>query len=139
MKNSFSQLSALIAGLLFGMGLTVSQMVNPNKVLAFLDISRHWDPSLAVVMVGALCISLLAYSKQKKMPKPVFSPRFYLPTAKKVDLPLLSGAVLFGLGWGLAGLCPGPALASLWAADQKLLTFVASMLVGLWLGKKVSP
>lgn len=137
MNINKAHFSALIAGVLFGTGLTVSQMVNPNKVLAFLDITGAWDPSLALVMAGAVLVSLLAYWQQNKMPTPWFSRRFYLPSAKKADASLITGAVLFGMGWGLAGLCPGPALASLWAADIKLLIFVSCMLLGLFLGSKI--
>lgn len=121
-------LSTFIAGLIFGAGLTVSQMVNPTKVIAFLDITGDWDPSLAFVMGGALLVTFIGYKFVLKSRTPFFDERFRLPTRKDIDGPLIIGAALFGIGWGLAGLCPGPALASLSFAGQNGLIFVASML-----------
>jgi uncharacterized membrane protein YedE/YeeE len=120
--------STFIAGLIFGAGLTVSQMVNPSKVIAFLDIFGDWDPSLAFVMGGALLVTFLGYKVVLRSPAPLFDERFRLPTRKDIDSPLIIGAALFGIGWGLAGLCPGPALASLSFSGQNGFIFVASML-----------
>jgi len=97
--------STFIAGLLFGGGLTVSQMVNPEKVISFLDITGNWDPSLAFVMGGALLVTLIGYKFVLKRSGPLFDDKFRLPTRKDIDAPLLIGAALFGIGWGLAGLC----------------------------------
>lgn len=120
-------LSTFFAGLLFGAGLTVSQMVNPTKVIAFLDIGGKWDPSLAFVMGGALVVTFIGYKYVLKSPAPFFDDRFRLPTRQDIDSPLIVGAAVFGIGWGLAGLCPGPALASLSFAGTNGLIFVASM------------
>lgn len=121
-------ISTFFAGLIFGAGLTVSQMVNPSKVIAFLDIFGAWDPSLAFVMGGALLVSFIGYRFVLKSSAPLFDETFRLPTRKDIDAPLIIGAAIFGIGWGLAGLCPGPALASLSFAGQNGLIFVASML-----------
>lgn len=128
MKLSFS---TFLAGLIFGAGLTVSQMVNPTKVIAFLDITGNWDPSLAFVMGGALLVTFLGYKLVLKSSSPLFDERFRLPTRKDIDKPLLIGAALFGIGWGLAGLCPGPALASLSFAGKNGLVFITSMLASI--------
>lgn len=121
-------LSTFIAGAFFGAGLTVSQMVNPDKVISFLDISGDWDPSLAFVMGSALAVTFVGYKIVLKNNAPFFEDRFRLPTRKDIDAPLIFGAALFGIGWGLAGLCPGPALASLSFAGVNSLIFVAAML-----------
>ena len=124
-------ISTFFAGLIFGAGLTVSQMVNPSKVIAFLDIFGAWDPSLAFVMGGALLVSFIGYRFVLKSSAPLFDETFRLPTRKDIDAPLIIGAAIFGIGWGLAGLCPGPALASLSFAGQNGLIFVASMLASI--------
>lgn len=121
-------LSTFFAGLLFGAGLTVSQMVNPTKVISFLDITGNWDPSLAFVMGGALIVTFVGYKLVLKNATPFFEDKFRLPTRKDVDAPLIIGGALFGIGWGLSGLCPGPALASLRFAGYNGLVFVGSML-----------
>lgn len=122
-------LSTFISGLLFGGGLTVSQMVNPSKVISFLDITGNWDPSLAFVMGGALIVTFIGYRLVLKGKKPLFEDRFRLPTRKDIDAPLIAGAALFGIGWGLAGLCPGPALASVSFAGTNALIFTATMVL----------
>ncbi|MGS2720049.1 DUF6691 family protein [Paraglaciecola aestuariivivens] len=125
-------LVSLICGLLFGIGLTVSQMVDPNKVLNFLDIFGHWDPSLAFVMIGGIGVFMLGYNLViKKSSAPIFAQEFDLPTNKKLDKSLIWGAALFGLGWGLAGICPGPAIANLSAAQPKIFVFILMMLLGM--------
>jgi len=120
--------SSFVAGLLFGGGLTVSQMTNPAKVIAFLDISGNWDPSLAFVMGSALLVTFFGYRIVLKRSTPLFDDGFRLPTRKDIDAPLLAGAALFGIGWGLAGLCPGPALAALSFAGTNAYIFAGSML-----------
>ena len=127
-------LIALLAGLVFGAGLTISQMVNPAKVLGFLDfagmVSGAWDPSLALVMGGALVISCPAYYLAQKRGAAAFG-ALRLPTRRDVDRRLAAGAVIFGVGWGLVGFCPGPAIAALGFGSTKALIFFASMLGGM--------
>lgn len=132
-----SNLIALISGLVFGLGLSVAQMTNPQKVLNFLDISGHWDASLIFVMAAALAVSLIAWQIVKHRDKPFCSSKFSLPSTTQVDTKLILGAILFGLGWGLSGLCPGPAIASLAYATKELIYFFVAMLVGMWLTKRV--
>lgn len=128
-------LIAALSGLLFSIGLTVSQMVDPDKVINFLDVAGNWDPSLAFVMGGGLLVYSIAFRLIRgKRRAPLLEGRFHLPTKRSIDPRLLSGAAIFGIGWGLAGVCPGPALASLSIGSLSVLLFVASMLGGLWLG-----
>lgn len=126
-------LAALAAGVLFGVGLAVSQMVNPAKVLAFLDVAGRWDPSLALVMAGALAVALPGFRLAGRRPAPLLADRFHAPARSPVDAPLLAGAALFGLGWGLVGFCPGPAIASLAYGRIESVGFVVAMLAGAWL------
>ncbi|GLS82440.1 transporter [Paraferrimonas haliotis] len=122
----------MVSGLLFGAGMIISNMTDPQLVLAFLDIGGHWDPSLAFVMAGALLVYAPVYHfiiKPKQ--KPLAAQQFSLPTSTKVDSTLLSGAAIFGVGWGLVGICPGPAIASLGGGTNIMLGFVLSMLVGM--------
>ena len=123
-------LFALVAGTLFGLGLAVSQMVNPAKVLGFLDIAGAWDPTLAFVMLGALAVATPAFHWILRRPTPWFAARFSLPTKKDLDLRLVFGAALFGAGWGLSGLCPGPALTALVTGYASIAVFVGAMLAG---------
>lgn len=132
MTRSFS---ALLAGLLFGAGLTISGMTNPAKVLAFLDVFGAWDPSLAFVMVGAIITTFIGYQFILKRRAPLFSEKFRLPTRTDLTLPLVGGSALFGVGWGLSGLCPGPAIASIGFGGTNVLTFLIPMLVGIGLTK----
>ena len=122
--------SALAAGLLFGLGLAISQMVNPEKVLDFLDVSGNWDPSLALVMAGAVGVAMLAFRFVLKRKQPLFDDEFHLPRLTKVDRRLLVGSAIFGLGWGIGGYCPGPGIAALSAGSVEALVFVAGMAVG---------
>ena len=124
-------LSALIAGILFGLGLAVSQMTNPAKVLAFLDVAGDWDPSLAVVMAGAVTVSFIAFRIAAIRTAPLAGGSFDLPTRRAIDTPLVMGAMVFGVGWGLAGLCPGPALTALLSGQRKAFLFVGAMLAGM--------
>ena len=123
--------SAFGSGLLFGLGLIVSQMVNPAKVLGFLDIFGAWDPSLALVMGGAVVVSALGYLAAKRRGVPVLAPRLEIPTRRDLDPRLIGGAALFGIGWGLVGLCPGPALVGLTFGPWPVFVFVAAMIVGM--------
>lgn len=123
--------SAFAVGLVFGVGLIVSQMINPAKVLAFLDIFGDWDPSLAVVMGAAVAVSALGYLIAKRRGTPVLAPRLEIPTQPGLEPRLLAGAAVFGIGWGLAGLCPGPALTILSLGLWQAFVFVAAMLSGM--------
>lgn len=124
-------ITALIAGLIFGLGLVISQMVNPAKVIAFLDIFGNWDPSLAFVMGGALLVTAIGYRLAWRRQKPVFAERFQVPGNRKVDTRLAVGAVLFGIGWGLVGLCPGPAISALTIGGVEAIGFLAAMAAGM--------
>lgn len=126
-------LAALAAGALFGTGLILSGMANPAKVLAFLDVAGDWDPSLAFVMGGAIPVAALGFALGRRRAAPLCAAGFAPPPRGLVDARLLGGAVLFGLGWGLAGFCPGPALASLGFAGWQAWLFVAAMLGGMGL------
>jgi uncharacterized membrane protein YedE/YeeE len=128
---------AFLTGLLFALGLIVSGMSNPAKVLNFLDVTGAWDPTLALVMGGALLVAFPAFRRVLKQPKPVFEERFHLPTKRQIDSTLLSGAALFGIGWGLAGLCPGPALTAAGSGSMPALVFTVAMIVGAWAWKSL--
>jgi len=123
-------LAGLLCGALFGAGLVVSDMINPARVLAFLDVAGDWDYSLALVMGGALVPATLAYAWRRRLSTPACDSQFRVPDRRDIDVPLLAGAVLFGLGWGLVGFCPGPALAALVTGATPALVFVAAMLAG---------
>ncbi|HIF54287.1 MAG: YeeE/YedE family protein [Methylococcales bacterium] len=123
-------IACLFAGLLFGIGLALSSMIDPNKVLNFLDVAGNWDPSLAFVMIGALSVTFIAFHFIPKRAKPIFDDQFSLPTRTDIDKPLIIGAALFGIGWGMAGFCPGPALSTLGIGLLEPGIFVLSMLAG---------
>ncbi|MGL5290951.1 MAG: DUF6691 family protein [Vibrionaceae bacterium] len=124
---------SLLAGLIFGIGLLLSGMANPAKVIGFLDITRVWDPSLAFVMGGAISIGFFAFRLAKKRSDSVFGGAINLPSSKQIDKRLIGGAILFGIGWGLAGICPGPALVLLGAGVTKGVIFFSAMLAGMLL------
>lgn len=136
-------LVSLLAGLIFGTGLIVSGMANPAKVLAFLDLAGAWDPSLAGVMAGAIAVGLLAFGLAKKRTLTYLGLPMRLPTSQVVDRRLVGGSLLFGIGWGIAGFCPGPGLVALGMGEAKALVFVAAMVVGMglfeWLTRRASP
>ena len=125
-------IAALIAGLLFGLGLAISQMTNPAKVLNFLDITGTWDPTLAFVMGGAVLVTLISFRFILRQEQPLFEGQFHLPTRSDIDGRLLGGAALFGIGWGLAGYCPGPGIAALVMGLSEPVLFVVGLLVGMW-------
>ncbi len=122
---------ALLCGILFGAGLTVSDMINPDRVLSFLDLAGTWDPTLMFVMGGALITTALGYRAVLRSRAPLLDSKFHLPTAREIDWRLLGGAGCFGIGWGLAGICPGPAFADLATLRPQVLAFVAAMLAGM--------
>jgi len=126
---------ALCTGVVFGFGLYVAQMTNPAKVLGFLDVTGQWDPSLALVMGAALCVTFPAYAWARRGGRPWLADSFSLPTRSDLDARLIGGAAVFGVGWGMAGFCPGPALASLGLGAPATVPFVAAMLVGVWLAR----
>jgi uncharacterized protein len=145
-------LISFAAGLLFAIGLVLSGMTQPAKVMGFLNVMGlqqgvswqaapgYWDPSLALVMGGALMVTLIAFTITPKLThgsgKPWFEEKFHLPTRRDIDGKLIVGGVMFGIGWGLAGYCPGPALASLLVGGLDVMTFSAAMLAGMWAAKK---
>ena len=131
-------LSALIAGLVFGLGLVISGMANPAKVLNFLDLAGNWDPSLAFVMGGAIAVALPGYKLVGRRLRPLFADAFQMPSRDDVDARLLTGAGTFGIGWGLGGFCPGPAIAAVPLMAQGTLIFVPAMLVGMWIARLVA-
>ena len=124
-------IAALVSGLVFGLGLAVSGMMNPAKVIGFLDVAGDWDPTLAFVMIGALLVAVPAYRFIPKRPRPVLEEGFDLPKKQAVDRPLVLGSTLFGIGWGLVGFCPGPAVAALGTGLAPVFAFVAAMLAGM--------
>ncbi|KAB8043276.1 YeeE/YedE family protein [Janthinobacterium aquaticum] len=124
-------LFSLASGLLFGLGLIISGMGNPAKVLAFLDLAGNWDPSLALVMLGAITVAAPAFWLARRRERSLLGEPLMLPVARQIDRRLLLGSLAFGVGWGVAGFCPGPALVSLLAWQPKAWIFVASMLVGM--------
>lgn len=125
--------AAGLAGALFGAGLALAGMTDPRRVLGFLDVAGDFDPTLAWVLAAAVLVSALGQRWVLRRAQPVFAPRFQLPAARGVDRRLLLGAVLFGIGWGWAGYCPGPAIAGLAVASREALWFVPAMLAGFWL------
>jgi len=133
-----AQLSALVSGLVFGIGMAISGMTNTERVQGFLDLAGAWDPTLAFVMGGGLIVTFIGYKFVLKNPAPIFGDTFHLPAKTDIDKTLLIGAVLFGAGWGLVGYCPGPAIAGLSYAYTTTLLFVPTMLVGLLLARVIS-
>ena len=123
-------LASLISGILFGVGLSLSQMINPEKVLNFLDIAGAWDPSLIFVMLGALEVTFISFKIILKRPSPVFDHKFYLATKKEIDKPLIIGATIFGIGWGITGYCPGPAVAGLGFGNPESVIMVIAIYLG---------
>lgn len=138
-----ARFSMFLSGLLFALGLIVSGMVNPAKVIGFLDLAGNWDPSLILVMVGGIAFTAPAFRFILKRPTPLFEHRFYLPTRVDIDRKLLGGAALFGVGWGMAGLCPGPSLTGLSSFNSSVALFVISMIAGMTIyrlvGERPSP
>ena len=133
-----NKLVALFCGTIFGIGLVISQMINPAKVLGFLNVFGEWDPSLAFVMIGALIISSPLFHLFKNKEKPIFSTSFSISENKEIDKRLIFGSILFGAGWGLTGLCPGPAISSIALLNISSGTFVFSMFIGFFIASKIN-
>jgi len=131
--------TAFAAGLLFGLGLSLGGMTQPAVVLGFLDIFGAWDPRLVFVMAGAVLTTAIGYRLVLRRSRPLLAERFQWPTSRRIDARLIGGAALFGIGWGIAGYCPGPALASLGAGVPALLVLVACMIAGWWLAARLLP
>ncbi len=130
-----NKLISLISGIIFGIGLVISEMVNPAKVLGFLDLFGNWDPSLAFVMIGALIISSPLFHVIKKREKPICVEQFNFSNNKEINNKLIIGSALFGAGWGLGGLCPGPAISSISLLNINSITFVFAMFIGFYIVK----
>jgi uncharacterized protein len=128
MRNT---IPSLVIGTVFGGGLALSDMINPARVLSFLDVSGAWDPTLIFVMVGAIVPTAMAYLLRRRVRRPVFGAAFFIPENRTIDRQLIGGAAIFGIGWGLAGFCPGPAIATLVFGYWQSWLFVVSMLAGM--------
>lgn len=135
MKNK-QIFAAFIVGFIFSIGLGISGMTQPEKVISFLRIGEGWDPSLMFVMLGAIPVNFIVYRMVKGRSKPVFDNKWHVPTSREINKPLIIGSLLFGLGWGLGGFCPGPALASAGAMKTEALVFVATMTLGMFAFRK---
>lgn len=125
-------LIALLSGIIFGIGLCLSQMINPNKVQDFLDITGHFDPSLIFVMVGALSVALLSFKWVRKLSTPLWSEKFYLSNNTLIDKPLIIGATIFGIGWGMSGYCPGPAVSGLSLFSMESVVMIVAIFAGFF-------
>jgi uncharacterized membrane protein YedE/YeeE len=130
-------LSAGLIGLVFGTGIALSGMANPAKVLNFFDIAGAWDPSLALVMLSALVVTAIGYRFVLKRDKPVVEARFHLPTGRRLDLPLVAGSAIFGVGWGISGFCPGGAIPALGLGEPTAWIFVGTMLAGIFTARTI--
>ena len=131
--NMLMLIISLFCGLIFGLGLLISGMANPQKVLGFLDITGLWDPSLILVMAGAILAALLPFQWAKNQSRSLLGQTIQLPDKTQIDRPLIVGSLLFGIGWGLAGICPGPAIVLLGLKQINAIYFVLSMLAGMWI------
>ena len=130
-----NKIVSLFCGIIFGIGLVISEMINPAKVLGFLNLFGEWDPSLAFVMIGALIISTPLFHLFKNKDKPLFNSNFSISTNKEIDKKLIIGSIFFGAGWGLAGLCPGPAITSIALLNMSSITFVIAIFAGFYIAK----
>ncbi len=124
------KLIALLSGLLFGFGLSLSQMIDRDRVLGFLDVSGDWDPTLLFVLGGAVGVTVIAFRFVLRLPRPIWGEKFYLPTRKDIDLPLILGTAIFGIGWGIAGYCPGPGITALVLGVPNPVLFVIAFIAG---------
>lgn len=131
-------LAAFVVGILLALGLGISGMVQPQKVIGFLNIKGNWDPTLLFVMMGAIPVHFLAYRFIKGKASPLFDIKWHVPTSKEITKPLIFGAIIFGLGWGLVGICPGPALVSVASGSQMVAVFLITMTLGMLLNRVYS-
>lgn len=129
MKNDFT---ALMCGIIFGCGLAISNMINPIKILNFLDVTGNWDPSLALVMLSAVIVTWIGYRFVLARSKPVLANKFFLPQKKNIDLRLITGAAIFGIGWGLSGYCPGPGITALILGSMDPVYFIIGLVLSLF-------
>jgi len=130
-------ITALISGIIFGVGLALGGMLDPSKVVGFLDLFGVWDPSLAFVMGGGVIINVIGHQIIERRSRPICDNQFHLPMTKTITLPLIIGSVLFGIGWGVTGLCPGPAVASTFVNIYTGISFIVAVIAGLVIGKIV--
>ena len=135
LQKKYGLMASLASGIVFGLGMAISGMTNTERVQGFLDLAGAWDPTLAFVMAGGMCVTFIGYKFILKKPAPLFSDVFHLPTRTDIDKPLIIGAILFGAGWGLVGYCPGPAIAGLSYGYTATLIFVPTLIVGMLLAK----
>ena len=133
-----SKIISFISGIIFGVGLSVSNMINPEKVLGFLDLFGQWDPSLIFVMMGAIIVSAPVFFLFRNKNKPLFADNFAIPTLKSVDKNLIIGSATFGIGWGMVGFCPGPAISSLALLQPLSILFVIAMILGFYVSRFIS-
>lgn len=129
-------LAALISGMIFGLGLCVSEMINPTRVIGFLDLFGSWDATLLMVMIAAVAVTGIGFPLVLKRAKPLLAEKFSVPGRSDIDMRLIAGSVVFGIGWGLAGLCPGPAIAAVASMSPSILMFVVAMAVGQWIASR---
>lgn len=134
----FQIISAFVVGLVFGLGLVISGMTQAQKVIGFLDVVGDWDPSLMFVMLSAIPVHFLSYKWIANRSSPLLDMKWHYPTKKEITKPLIWGSILFGMGWGLGGFCPGPALVAIGSGALPLVLFVISMFLGMWLFAKVN-
>ncbi|MGP3789878.1 DUF6691 family protein [Pseudomonas sp. B392_1p] len=127
------KVTAFAAGLLFGIGLLLSGMADPAKVIGFLDLAGHWDPSLALVMGGAVAVAFVPFTWARRQSRSLLGAPMHLPQKRELDRRLIGGSLLFGIGWGIAGICPGPAVALVLTGYWQILLFVFAMFTGMWL------
>jgi hypothetical protein len=131
MNNVLTKVTEVLVGILFGVGLLISGMTNPKKIIGFLDVAGRWDPSLAFVMLGAISVTATSFFLWGKRPLSLLQSQMRIPTQTQIDPRLMVGALIFGIGWGLAGYCPGPAIVSIAAGNPQALIFVAAMIAGM--------
>lgn len=137
-KYSYQILAAFVVGLTFGVGLVYSGMTQPQKVISFLDVVGKWDPSLAFVMLAAIPVHFLSYRWIAGKKSPLLDMKWHYPTKTEITKPLIYGSILFGIGWGLGGFCPGPAIVALGSGSMNVIIFLTSMIAGMWLFGKVN-
>lgn len=137
-KYSFQIAVAFVVGFIFGLGLVISGMTQAQKIIGFLDVLGKWDPSLMFVMLAAIPVHFLSYRYIAQRPSPMLDVKWHYPTKREITKPLIWGSILFGVGWGLGGFCPGPAIVAMGSGSLSIFVFIISMLAGMWLFFKVN-